>query len=58
VFHPISVDAENQKFYLAPQIEPGSLRTLRLSFEGAASLNRRLRRELERRSSKAFAGPV
>jgi hypothetical protein len=34
----ILIDAENRKIYLAHQIEPGSLRTLRINLEGAASL--------------------
>jgi hypothetical protein len=32
------IDGTNEKHYLARQIEPGSLRTLRLSLQGAASL--------------------
>jgi hypothetical protein len=31
------IDALLENFYLAHQIEPGSLKTLRLSFEGAAA---------------------
>jgi hypothetical protein len=38
-FAQISIDGAIVKVYLAHQIEPGSLRTLRLSLEGAASLN-------------------
>ena len=38
-FIHISIDAANEKAYFAFQIEPGSVRTLRLSFQGAASLN-------------------
>jgi hypothetical protein len=33
------IDGEKRKDYLAPQIEPKSLRTLRLGFEGAAKRN-------------------
>jgi hypothetical protein len=32
------IDGANEKFYFAYQIEPGSLRTLRINLEGAASL--------------------
>jgi hypothetical protein len=32
------IDGANEKFYFAHQIEPGSLRTLRINLEGAASL--------------------
>jgi hypothetical protein len=35
-FPPISIDAQNRIHYLPHQIEPGSLKTLRLSFERAA----------------------
>jgi len=37
VFDQNLIDAENEKDYLARQIEPGSLRTLRISLEGAAT---------------------
>ena len=35
----IVIDGEKRKDYLAPQIEPKSLRTLRLGFQGAAKRN-------------------
>jgi hypothetical protein len=47
-FAPNLIDAENKKLYLAPQIEPGSLRTLRLSLQGAAA-SPQLRRGIERK---------
>jgi hypothetical protein len=34
---PISIDARNRQEYLPRQIEPKSLETLRLSFEGVAA---------------------
>jgi hypothetical protein len=34
---PISIDAPQLRDYLRVQIEPKSLKTLRLSFEGAAA---------------------
>jgi hypothetical protein len=34
---PISIDAPRRRDYLHAQIEPKSLKTLRLSFEGAAA---------------------
>ena len=37
-FDQILIDGANGNFYLAPQIEPGSFRTLRISLEGAANL--------------------
>jgi hypothetical protein len=36
--HPICIDAAHKNFYFAFQIEPGSLRTLRINLEGAANL--------------------
>jgi hypothetical protein len=33
-----SIDGTKEKYYFASQIEPGSLRTLRINLEGAASL--------------------
>jgi len=37
-FDQILIDGANGNHYLATQIEPGSLRTLRINLEGAASL--------------------
>src|SRR6267143_2248952 len=39
VFEQNLIDAVNRKIYFAFQIEPGSLRTLRINLEGAARLN-------------------
>src|SRR5260370_17239920 len=39
VFDQNLIDAVNRKIYFAFQIEPGSLRTLRINLEGAARLN-------------------
>jgi len=57
------IDGADNYIYLAPQIEPGSLRTLRINLEGAARLNigcaARLNREA--RSLNGFvwrAGPA
>jgi len=36
-FSPISIDAENGKVYLPPQIEPEAQKTLRFSSEPAIS---------------------
>jgi hypothetical protein len=38
VFDQNLIDGENEKDYFAFQIEPGSLRTLRINLEGASSL--------------------
>jgi hypothetical protein len=37
-FRENSIDGAKGKYYFAFQIEPGSLRTLRINLEGAASL--------------------
>jgi hypothetical protein len=38
VFETNLIDGENEKDYFPFQIEPGSLRTLRINLEGAANL--------------------
>jgi len=58
VFQQNLIDAEKGKDYFAFQIEPGSLRTLRINLEGAARLiigcAARLNREA--RSLNGFVG--
>jgi len=56
VFDQNLIDGENGKDYFAFQIEPGSLRTLRINLEGAARLNigRAARLNREARSLNGF----
>ncbi|PYU48793.1 MAG: hypothetical protein DMG48_18880 [Acidobacteria bacterium] len=56
VFDTNLIDDEKRNIYLAHQIEPGSLRTLRINLEGAARLNigRAARLNREARSLNGF----